>query len=282
MITRKPIVVEPDQRYWRRRANRRVRKARWTRRLSRWLVLGAVHALVAGAMLYAGGRVLTRVVYSTEFDLQRIDVRGAQRASAEQVRQRLARYMGRNLLELNLHEVGAVARRDPWVLQASVRRVLPDGLRVSIRERRPGALAVINEMVHLVDESGYVIGLAGGTGSDDLPVLTGLDGLEGSELAAALRRGVLMIGTLRELSGPFYESISELQMLDADRVTVRSVSGGPAVLLDPSRIERNVRSYLALREDIEDRVGPLRYVDLRWRDRISVMPAINDSFGEGR
>ena len=32
---RKPILAEPDLRYWRRRANFRVRKARWTRSLLR-------------------------------------------------------------------------------------------------------------------------------------------------------------------------------------------------------------------------------------------------------
>ena len=32
----------------------------------------------------------------------------------------------------------------------------------------------------------------------------------------------------------------------------------------------------------EGRVGPATYVDLRWRDRISVMPAINHSSREGR
>ena len=48
------------------------------------------------------------------------------------------------------------------------------------------------------------------------------------------------------------------------------------LLLDPQRIERNVRDYLLLSEEIEHRSGALDYVDLRWANRISVMPIFSD------
>ncbi len=49
--------------------------------------------------------------------------------------------------------------------------------------------------------------------------------------------------------------------------------GGPTILLDPRRVELNLLEFLELREAIHRRVGAAEYVDLRWRDRISVMPA---------
>jgi hypothetical protein len=54
---------------------------------------------------------------------------------------------------------------------------------------------------------------------------------------------------------------------------VRTVDPGPAILLDPDRVERNLNRYLELRREIARRAGRLEYVDLRWRERISVMPA---------
>jgi hypothetical protein len=44
------------------------------------------------------------------------------------------------------------------------------------------------------------------------------------------------------------------------------------VLLDPARADRNLNEYLALEYDLLGRIGPVSYVDLRWRDRISIMP----------
>ena len=73
---------------------------------------------------------------------------------------------------------------------------------------------------------------------------------------------------------PSFDVVSELDLSREDRVTARTVEHGPRLLLDPLRIERNVLRYLALRSVIENRVGPTDYVDLRWRDRIAVMPAI--------
>ena len=51
---RKPILAEPDQKYWRRKANQRVRKQRLTRNLARWAGIFAANALIAGGIVYGG------------------------------------------------------------------------------------------------------------------------------------------------------------------------------------------------------------------------------------
>ena len=53
-------------------------------------------------------------------------------------------------------------------------------------------------------------------------------------------------------------------------------------LLDPERVDRNLNHYLELRREIARRTGPsLQYVDLRWQDRIAVMPAVRTTLTEG-
>jgi len=282
LIRRPPIVAEPEQRYWRRRANRRVRKARMVRSVLRWAAIGALQVLIASMLIAAGGRALTRIVHSREFALQRIEVAGARRASTERIEKALEPFLGRNLLELDLHRVRAAARTDPWVRNAAVKRILPSTVRVTVDERRPVALAVIHDVLHVVDETGYVIGTAGAAAALDLPVLTGLEGLDRSSLIDALRRGVSTVERLGRHAGSFAALISELEMRPDGRLSVHTVDGGPEILLDPEHVERNVRTYLALRDGIASRVGPLEYVDLRWKDRISVMPASKTTFTEGR
>jgi len=261
MTRRRPLMPEPEQHYWRRRANRRVRKRRLTRNLSQWSLVLAVNALIAAALIYGAGRGLSVLTASPEFSLERIE---------------------RNLLEIDLAEVGRVAAGDPWVLDASVKRVLPDTVRISLRERSPGALAIIGGVAHLVDGSGFVIGPSGSASADDLPVLTGLDGFRDAALTAALRRGVGLVERLRREAPQLADEISELDLSRQDRLPLRTVHPGPLLLLDPRQVERNVNPYLRLRHEIERRSGALAYVDLRWADRISVMPVFDSSVRRNR
>jgi len=268
-----PPIEPPPQRYLRRRGNRTVRKRRRIRALFRWSPVLLLQLALLGAGAYAVLRVGHWATTSPRFDVVRIAVSGVERGSRRQLESRLAAFTGLNVLTLDLGRVAAVARQDPWVLSASVRRVLPNGLHVAVRERRPAAVALIGGLAHQVDASGFVIGPSGAGMADDLPVLTGLAGLEGEALAAGLAGGVDALERLRRRSPELAAAVSEMDLSRPDRLTVRTTAHGPVLLLDPGRVERNVDSFLARRKEIERRVGPLRTVDLRWRNRITVQAA---------
>lgn len=267
-----PISRQPAQRYWRRRVNRPVRKVRLVRSLLRWSALGLAHLVFASVVLYAAVRVFLMITNAEEFALVQVEIEGASRASATAIRAQLESYRGRNLLELNLGEIAAVLARDPWVLEATAKRVFPDTLRIRITERRPSALALIDGTPYVIDATGHVIRPSGPGTPDDLPVLTGLDGLGDNELIAELRRGASLIDRLRQAAPPWVGEISEFDLKERDRIVVRTVDPGPLLLLDPTRVERNLPEYLELRRDIARRVGSMQYVDLRWADHIAVKP----------
>lgn len=267
-----PLLTEPDRRYWRRSANRQVRKARLLRVLLRGSVVALAHALIAGVVLYAGARAVRELRASPGFATSRIEIEGAARASEEAIRARLADYLSANLLDLDLEQVAARATQDPWVEQASAKRLLPDTVRITIVERTPSAIAVIEGVPHVVAATGHVLGPCGPGMAYDLPVLAGLD-VKGEALVAALRRGVGLVDRLRRTQADWLARISELDLALEDRVTVRTKRPGPRILLDPELVERNLDAYLKLGAEIERKAGPIEYVDLRWHDRISVMPA---------
>lgn len=280
MRSGRPILAEDDLRYWRRRANRRVRKVRRTRSVLRWTLILAINGAIAGVLLFSATRVLQGVARSGEFALERVEIIGAKRASAETIGHALETYLGTNLFRIDLDAIKRTARRDPWVLDATVKRAFPRTVRVTLEERTPVAVALIGGLAHLVGPSGYVIGPSGTGFADDLPVISGLEGLDDEELKRQLRRGVLLLERLRRGAGSFADGISELDLSRNGWVTARTVFPGPRILLDPRRIERNVEQYIKLRREIEHRAGTLDYVDLRWRDRIAVRPAAKK--GEGR
>jgi cell division protein FtsQ len=272
----RPAIIQPAERYWRRRANRRVRKARMTRLLGRAVLALAALAVLSVGLYRAGAGTVERLRHAPALAVAHIEVLETRRADAEALRRRLDAWRGRNLVELDLSAVAAAATREPWVQEASVKRVLPDTLRVNVIERSPCAIAVIGGLSHVIDVAGHVIGPSGPGLADDLPVLLGLDPLSGDALVAGLRRGAQAVQRLRAAAGPWAEAISDLDLSAPDRIALRTVDPGPVILLDPQEVERNLARYLDLRGEIERRAGPLAQVDLRWQDRISALPAPHD------
>lgn len=269
---RQPVLLDLDQKYWRRKANQRVRKQRLTRKLIGWSGIVLANGIIAGGLVYAALEASGKLLGGPEFAIRTFRVERTERASLSGIQARLnQRYAGRNIFSVNLYEIERTARRDPWVRSASVKRVLPGTIRLRVVERRPLAVALIAGVAHLVDREGYVIGLTG-TGMDDLPVISGLRGLEGDALAAELRRGVLMIERLSMSAPEFAKVLSELDFSEPAHVAIRTIGGGPRLLLDPERIERNVTRWLDLDRAISHKTGALDYVDLRWSQRIVVKP----------
>lgn len=265
-------VLEPDRRYFRRRLNRRVRKARRVRMVLRWTGIVLSNVAVAGALLWFGASAIRALATSDEFAVRDVEVEGTRHTTPGAVAATLRPLVGRNLLELDLAEVARRAGADPWVREASVKRVFPHTLRVSVLERRPAALAVLGGIVKVVDEDGVPMGPAGPGLAYDLPVLTGLEGLDGGARAAALARGVVVLRELAATSAGFPGRISELDLSAPDRVVVVPAGDGPRLLLDPDDVGRNLPDWLAMQADIARRTGPLDYVDLRWDRRIALKP----------
>jgi hypothetical protein len=269
MMDDRPIVAEPEQHYWRRKANRKVRKARLTQRLRHWSAGAFALAIVTVAMFQAGAHAVNEIRATPVLAVEHIEIAGGRRAGEEALRGRLAGFLGASIVDVNLYEVAAAAAGDPWVLHASAKRILPDTLRVEVLERRPAAVARIDGRFWVVDETGFVV--APGR-RDDLPVLAGLDGLDRDVLEQRLRHGALAVAALRRAAPAWLSGIEELHLGGADRVEARTGPDGPTILLDPRRVERNLGAYLALAREIEERSGVPASVDLRWRDRISVIP----------
>ena len=277
-----PVETPPEQRYLRRGANLRVRKVQRLRGLVRLALALAFHGSVAAAFVLSALQAAQYLTRTREFALRRIELEGVARASEGAILRRLEAYRGRNLLDLHLRAIEIDVESEPWVLRASVRRALPDALEVRVTEREPRALAVIHGAMYLVDATGYVIGPTGAGVADDLPVLTGFDERDGRDLEHALGRGVGALTELAGASASFVRDLSELDLTDDDRIVAHLAQGGPEILLDPARVERNLRAYLELRDAIARRVEEAEYVDLRWRDRISVMPAPSTEQGRTR
>jgi cell division protein FtsQ len=267
-------IVPSGPRYLRNPGNRRLRKARLTRALLGWGRVVSLHLALVALAVFCVARIAERMRHSSAFTLQRITILGAERVDVDALDSRFEPLLGHNLLDLDLATVQAEIEKDPWVGHVEVKRQLPDELRIRLVERSPRAVAVIDGRAQLIDRQGQVILPTGVATAQELPVLSGLEGLAGEELSAALRRGVRALGELERAEPELAAELSELRLDDRDRLVAHTARPGPPLLLDPRRVARNVNRYLNLRREIEGTLGAVEYVDLRWEGRITVKPSL--------
>jgi len=217
------------------------------------------------------------------FAIDQILVEGLRRGDPDDLQARLAFWQGRNLVAADLEAVRRQAFTAPWVLDASVRRILPGTLAVRLTEKQPAAMAVLAGRLTLVDRDGRVIVPwdARLTGVD-LPLLTGLDAWDEAARPAQARAGLGILARLTKYDRDLMNGLSEIDLSRGDRVTVRLISEPAPLYLSRENVIVNLDHYLAIRDDIRGRVAAVQAIDLRWRGRVVVIPESEQIAGNKR
>ncbi len=261
-----------DLRYLRRVGNRRVR-ARRRRRTALRLGITALLWILGAAGAAAGAATAYRWAISpARFQLRHVEITGADEAAASGIRDLMSSSMGGNILTLDLAEMEKRVREHPWIgPTGSVRisRRLPAGLSIAVRLRTASGKARDGGVVVLLDERGLPIEAID---EDDagypFPIILGSDGRP-----ERLSRGVEVTRLLAEREPGLYERIKEID-LSEESMVILGIEGEPYDLrLSPEDVTKNLDEYFSIRAEIIAGDEPIEYVDLRWDDRIAVMPA---------
>lgn len=172
-----------------------------------------------------------------------------------------------------------------WVRDASVLRFWPNLVTVRLVERKPVAFAKLTlpgeehpSRVMLIDEEGVLLPRAEGT-RFGLPVLAGLKLQQGrEERALRIRR---MLRMQREL-GAHFESISEVDVADADNLKlVRPIEGRAIILmLGDRRFLTRLENFLNHYDEVRRHTPSVTVFDLRVDDRIIGVAAEQPAGGE--
>lgn len=265
-----------DLRYLRRRGNRRVRAQRRRRTALRLTLTGAAWIAAAVAAVAATGWGARWVTSPQRFRLERVEVKGAVEARPEEISALLTDWMGHNIFNIVLTQVEAKVREHRWIGPSGgvrIQRRLPGTLVVTVIERRAGGLALVNGALWLIDEAGRPIDRHGPRyARHDFPVIKGLNVPE--RMADAVAAGVGVARSLASSHPAFYGRVSEIDMSEERMVVLRLEGEAYDLRLSRGDYLQNLDRWFALKDEIgEPGGGDLEYVDLRWKDRIAVMPA---------
>jgi cell division protein FtsQ len=276
------------------RTNKRVpvrRNAIPKKTASQLKIAGVIAAVVVGC----GGLSAWAYSYgmsSWRFRIQSsdaVEITGVKNASRTHVMEVAGADIGRNVFFVPLDERKKQLEQIPWVQEATVMRLLPNRIAVTIHERTPVAFAQIGSRISLIDANGVVMGLPADRKTKySFPVIRGIGDTEPlSSRAAAMK---IYNRLVSELSAPNGESessssspnggtnyvkqLSEVDLSDPEnvKVTANDPGGTMVVHLGKEDFLPRYKLYVSHIAEWRQQFQNVQSVDLRYEGQVIVNP----------
>jgi cell division septal protein FtsQ len=236
---------------------------------------------MAAVLGYGGYRGVTLIAASPSLQIGHMVVRGTERLSTGEVLALVDGLRGQNILAVDLEAWQRKLQSSPWVESATIRRVLPATVEITVNERRPMGIGRIGLALYLIDGKGVIVDEYGPAYADiDLPIIDGL--------AASPQDGGSIVDVARaELAGrviaalavrpEIAKRVSQIDVADLhDAVVI--LDDDPAILrLGEAEFLARLQQYLDLAPALRERMPGIDYVDLRFDERMYVRPVKSGS-----
>ncbi len=182
--------------------------------------------------------------------------------------------IGRNIFFVPLAERRRQLEEIPWVERATVMRLLPDQISVSVVERQPVAFVRQGQQIGLVDASGVLLTMPAAMMAQrhySFPVVTGLDARD--SLPARKARMDVYQRLLAELDANnqrLSEQISEIDLTDPEDARVLMPEQGTDILahFGEDRFLERYHRYKAHIAEWRQQYPRLSAVDLRYDSQV--------------
>jgi cell division protein FtsQ len=236
-----------------------------------------VRSTAALALFAAGAYLLQlQVVQARALHVDRIAVRGNQRLSTGEVLVLLEGLRGQHLLAVDLDRWQRRVMSSPWVAHASLRRVLPSTVEVTLNERQPMAIGRLAADLYLIDADGHVIDEYGPEYAQfDLPIIDGLSASPDRDGAAVDEGRADLANRLLASVGRRPTVLRRLSQIDVSNerdAVVLLENDTTLVHLGEEQFLERLQSYVDLSSALHDRFTDLEYADVRFDNHIYVRP----------
>lgn len=219
-----------------------------------------------------------------------ITIEGVRNASKESVLRVFARDRGRSLSKLDPEARRASLREVEWVKDATVRRIWPNRLAVTVLERVPVAFIQVpfrasgsmeNPISYrpmLIDDEGAILRLRGDVPAD-LPLLTGV--LPGDSLEMRRDRVKLMRRILDELRD-VRQSVTEIDVGNPEELAINYQMHDQmyTLILGSERFKERLGRFVQVYPSNKDKIPHRAVVDLTHETRI-VLRSVQTASSEG-
>jgi cell division protein FtsQ len=241
------------------------------------VLLGVGVLVVLGGVATAAFAFKTYIVRDARFRIaggRNIQATGLTEVSRAEMLPVFGEDIGRNIFFVPLAERRKQLEEIPWIERATVMRLLPDQIRVTVVERQPAAFTRLGRQVGLVDASGVLLAMPAAMMAQhhySFPVVTGIDPRD--PLASRKARMATYARLLAELDAGnqhLSEQVSEIDLTDPEDARVLMPEQGADILAhfgEDHFMERYQR-YKAHIAEWRQQYPRLAAVDLRYEQQV--------------
>ena len=135
-----------------------------------YVVAGIASLLATSCLFILVYDVITQCDY---FKTQNLEIAGMKRLTAKQIVRQARVNKGMNVMAVNLSMVRKRLIAHPWIAEAEVRREIPSGLYIRVKEHVPLAIVQLDRK-YIINEQGKVFKEWTASDPDRLPLISGL------------------------------------------------------------------------------------------------------------
>jgi len=209
------------------------------------------------------------------FNLRQVSVQGTKLVAEEEVMSRiqLNTQSNTNIFAVNMDEVRVHVEEIPWVRYATVQRVLPDEIVITIVERKEAGLARIDGQISAFDNEAAIL-QQDDSSTDQFPILIGLrlNDTEGN-----LKKIALYTRAMSELKGA---GLSEITVDQNNDVSVVTDEDPLVVNLGAGDFQARWNVYMKLKNKITAEYKDAMRVDLRFKNKVIISTHEDDDGGK--
>ena len=246
---------EEDDQFLRTQKRVAVRRSPLPKKAATRVKKGMIVTCVVAAIGLATWCTYSYGIGSSRFRLEssdNIEITGTQNVSRAQVLEVVGADIERNIFFIPLDERKKQLEEIPWVESATVMRLLPNRLAISLQERTPVAFVKMGPKISLIDANGVVMTLpAGKAVKYSFPIIQGMTNDEPlSSRAATMKiynRLAHELDSDTRTPSPHMQDISEVDLSDPGdvKVTANNANGTVVVHLGNADFLARYQMYLA-------------------------------------
>lgn len=231
----------------------------------------------AGRLLFAFLAILLtywmfqRTQRDSRFAVRSVELGGVKHTTRSELQRVSRQWIGMNLFQLDIDRVQNDLQALPWVERVSIEKKLPSTLKITVTERRPVALAMLDGSMRYVDKRGNAFAeLTPEVGNPDLPLIL-------SSAPAQRSQCLQVLQALQSRHPAIYSRISEIGVAGENGFLVFDRDLRTRIFIDGENAADKWITLYGIASAEGFREDPPDHVDLRFDDRIIVKVSSHES-----
>ena len=234
-------------------------------RVKKWLVFLLLLFITVTGIIAV--RMFQRAVV-TAFSLREIMIQGNSHLTEGEVTSLAGLRRSEGLLRISGKSITENLLKSPWIKDATVRKDLPDMLRIKIYESAPFAILELKKQAFFIDDRGRMLDKMKGESVPFLPIISG----DPSRKRAIFLEALTLAKVLKSRNMAKERGRVEIVANGEGPEDLSIVVDGILIKIGNGEYSKKLDRFAAIEEEIKKRALAIDYIDVRFNDKVVIKP----------